>query len=124
MLKRCSGHLSSNELPDVQEKETAVAAAKKDKDEQRQALKKRTAAYEKEYTDYNKKLIDLRREVPTSISGLVIVPLCLEHWLGLPGTGPQIRQQTVYRHYFLANPGAHPSRQARFLQVQRHRNHG
>merc|ERR1711957_577654 len=44
------------------EKETAVAAAKKDSEEQRQALKKRTSEYEKEYSDYNKKLVDLRRE--------------------------------------------------------------
>jgi len=44
------------------EKEIAVAAAKKDSEEQRQALKKRTSEYEKEYSDYNKKLVDLRRE--------------------------------------------------------------
>merc|ERR1711957_43669 len=40
----------------------AVAAAKKECTEQREALKKRTQEYEKEYSDYSKKLIDLRRE--------------------------------------------------------------
>merc|ERR1712060_511954 len=43
-------------------KEKAVAAAKKDKAEQREALKKRTVEYEKEYTAHQQKLIDLRRE--------------------------------------------------------------
>mmetsp|Transcript_32119 Transcript_32119/g.101971 ORF Transcript_32119/g.101971 Transcript_32119/m.101971 type:complete len:256 (-) Transcript_32119:90-857(-) len=46
----------------AKEKETAVAAAKKDHEEQRAALKNRTQQYEKEYSDYQKKLIDLRRE--------------------------------------------------------------
>jgi len=46
----------------AKEKETAVASAKKDHEEQRAALKKRTQEYEKEYSDYQKKLIDLRRE--------------------------------------------------------------
>merc|ERR1712107_790634 len=40
----------------------AVAAAQKDRTEQREALKKRTQEYEKEYADHQKKLIDLRRE--------------------------------------------------------------
>merc|ERR1719215_2234019 len=44
------------------EKEKAVSAEKKDQTEQREALKKRTQQYEKEYADYSKKLIDLRRE--------------------------------------------------------------
>merc|ERR1719476_875160 len=46
----------------AEEKQKAVAAMKKDSAEQREALKKRTQEYEKEYTDLQKKLIDLRRE--------------------------------------------------------------
>mmetsp|Transcript_32923 Transcript_32923/g.49830 ORF Transcript_32923/g.49830 Transcript_32923/m.49830 type:complete len:257 (-) Transcript_32923:4-774(-) len=45
-----------------EEKEKAIAALKKDKEEQREALKKRTASYEKEYSDYKKMLIEKRRE--------------------------------------------------------------
>mmetsp|Transcript_7706 Transcript_7706/g.19318 ORF Transcript_7706/g.19318 Transcript_7706/m.19318 type:complete len:255 (+) Transcript_7706:99-863(+) len=45
-----------------EEKEKAVDAAKKEKVEQREGLKKRTQAYEKEYADHQKKLVDLRRE--------------------------------------------------------------
>jgi len=46
----------------AEEKQKAVAASKKDAAEQRDALKKRTQAYEKEYADHQKKIIDLRRE--------------------------------------------------------------
>jgi len=46
----------------AEEKQKAVAAAQKNLAEQREALKKRTQEYEKEYADYSKKLIDLRRE--------------------------------------------------------------
>jgi len=46
----------------AEEKLKAVAAKKKDTEEQRQALKKRTQEYEKEYADHQKKLVDLRRE--------------------------------------------------------------
>jgi len=45
-----------------EEKEKAVAAKKKAVEEQRAALKKRTQEYEKEYSDHQKKLVDLRRE--------------------------------------------------------------
>jgi len=45
-----------------EEKDKAVAAKKKDVEEQRAALKKRTQEYEKEYADHEKKLVDLRRE--------------------------------------------------------------
>jgi len=45
-----------------EEKDKAVAAKKKDVEEQRTALKKRTQEYEKEYADHEKKLVDLRRE--------------------------------------------------------------
>jgi len=46
----------------AEEKQKAVAAAKQDAAEQREALKKRTQQYAKEYADQSKKLIDLRRE--------------------------------------------------------------
>jgi len=46
----------------AEEKQKAVAAIKKDKEEQREALKKRTQEYEKEYAEHQKKLVDLRRE--------------------------------------------------------------
>jgi len=46
----------------AEEKQKAVAAITKDKAEQREALKKRTQEYEKEYADHEKKLVDLRRE--------------------------------------------------------------
>merc|ERR1719343_1109286 len=46
----------------AEEKQKAGAAAKKDAAEQREALKKRTQQYEKEYADHQKKIIDLRRE--------------------------------------------------------------
>jgi len=46
----------------AEEKEKALAAAEKEAAEQREALKKRTAEYEKEYADHKQQLIDLRRE--------------------------------------------------------------
>merc|ERR1719282_2095041 len=46
----------------AEEKEKACAAKEKDAAEQREALKKRSQEYEKEYTTHQKKLIDLRRE--------------------------------------------------------------
>jgi len=45
-----------------EEKEKAIAAKKKDCEEQRASLKKRTQEYEKEYAEHEKKLVDLRRE--------------------------------------------------------------
>jgi len=46
----------------AEEKQKAVAAKKKEAAERRAALKDRTKAYEKEYADHEKKLVDLRRE--------------------------------------------------------------
>jgi len=46
----------------AEEKEKALVAKEKELAEQREALKKRTAEYEKEYEAHNKQLIDLRRE--------------------------------------------------------------
>merc|ERR1711972_1191071 len=46
----------------AEEKQKALAAAKKLRGEQRHSLKMRTLQYEKEYADHAKKLIDLRRE--------------------------------------------------------------
>jgi len=46
----------------AEEKEKALVAKEKELAEQREALKKRTAEYEKEYADHKQQLIDLRRE--------------------------------------------------------------
>jgi len=46
----------------AEEKEKAVAAGKKEREEQREALKKRSQEYEKEYSEHQQKLVDLRRE--------------------------------------------------------------
>jgi len=46
----------------AEEKQKAVAAAKKDRAEQRAALKTRTLKYEKEYATENRKLVALRRQ--------------------------------------------------------------
>jgi len=46
----------------AEEKKVALETRKKERAEQRQALKERTAKYEKEYAAHQQKLIDLRRE--------------------------------------------------------------
>jgi len=46
----------------AEEKQKAVDAAKKEREEQREALKKRAQEYQKEYAAHEKQLIDLRRE--------------------------------------------------------------
>jgi len=46
----------------AEEKQKAVEAAKKEREEQRESLKKRSQEYQKEYAAHEQKLIDLRRE--------------------------------------------------------------
>lgn len=46
----------------TEEKEKAIAVEEKEHKEQRDALCERTKGYEKEYAEYNQRLIDLRRE--------------------------------------------------------------